>query len=221
MTEYIQKIKLQKGENWISINVKPYNNSIYNIFNYNNLNEGDTIRSKYKKVIFKNGKFKGNLKTIEGNTMYIIYLKKGFNLIIKGDKINKIKDIKLEKGENWFSYNSLKKTMIENIIQNPFDNDYIKYKNKKIIYKDNKWLNNNELKFFEPHKGYIIFLNSKQKFSLIENLIVPNKEALEDEVKEKFIDKKKSKIIYYIILGIIIMIIIYFIYKKFSMRKLQ
>ena len=192
MKEYIQKIKLEKGVNWISINVDPFNKSIYDIFNYSKLNEGDTIKSQYKKVIFRKGKFKGDLKILEGNNMYIIYVNKGFDLIIKGHKINKTKSIKLKKGENWFSYNSLKKTMIKNIIKNPLENDYIKYKNKKIIYKDDKWTNDNELKFFEPNKGYIIYSNSEQKFSLIENLIIPNKEAVEDEVKEDFSGKSNK-----------------------------
>ena len=47
----IQKIKLEKGENWISINVEPEKNKIYNIFKTNKFNEGDIVKSKTKQSV--------------------------------------------------------------------------------------------------------------------------------------------------------------------------
>lgn len=209
MKEIVQKFKLEKGENWISINVIPNDMSIYNIFNYDMLSDGDMIKSKTKKAVFKKGKFMGSLKKIEGNNMYIIIVKNKQELEIKGIKIPKSNIIKLEKGENWFCYNSEEKKQIKSLLKYISDNDYVMYKEHKTKFKNGEWVDSTLLQYFEPNKGYIIYLQNPIEYSL-EKYIKPK--VITEYYKTE--TKDKNNTIYYIIFGIIMLIIIYLFFKK-------
>lgn len=210
-----QKIVLHKGENWVSINVNPTISSIYKIFKGKPLSYGDIIKSKKHKAHYDNKKgWIGNLKTIEGDNMYIIHVKNPMEIILKGSVVTTKDNIELKVGKNWFNYTHNKKKEIYKILKNMMENDYIIYKKHKIYYKNGKWTQNEHLTHFEDDKGYIIYSQKESTHSLIS----PLPTTVQTEEREDFVTKSKHYTIYYIILAVVIIFILFLFFRKRSKK---
>ena len=213
----IQKINLEKGENWISINVIPDKKSIYSIFNTKKFNEGDIIKSKTQQSVLKNKNWVGNLKKIFGEQMYIILVKKATELNISGKEIPLNLKVKIHKGENWIAYNNIISNSISNVYKNVSENDYIIYKNNKIIYKNNDWVYNT-LFNFEPNKGYIIYSNNNTELNFYNTEKKENFKTYIIQKLKKTKDKSEDNNLnsYLLVpLFFILIIILCFVFKKF------
>ena len=210
-----QQINLEKGENWVSINVNLNINSIYKIFKNKPLSDGDLIKTKNNKVKYnKKEGWIGNLKTIEGGKMYIIYVSNPMTLLLKGTYIGRRGDIHLKMGENWINYNDTNKEIYK-VLKNASENDYVIHKKFRIYYKNGQWTQNDNLTHFEKGKGYIIY--SQKEFTHSLNINTPTiiSQMFETvEEKEDFILPEKNNTIYYIILCIIVIVLFLFFRSK-------
>ena len=214
-----QQINLEKGENWVSINVNLNINSIYKIFKNKPLSDGDLIKTKNNKVKYnKKEGWIGNLKTIEGGKMYIIYVSNPMTLLLKGTYIGRRGDIHLKMGENWINYNDTNKEIYK-VLKNASENDYVIHKKFRIYYKDGQWTQNDNLTHFEAGKGYIIY--SQKEFTHSLNINTPANSSQMFEVvdkKEDFILPEKNNTIYYIILCIIVIIVLFLFFRSKSKK---
>lgn len=150
-----QMFDLRKGWNWISLNVKPENESVNEVFN-SVADETNLLKSKLQVAYSDEDSLVGTLETAEVGVMYKINMDKDAVLNLIGSPIDPAKDsVSVKTGWNWIGFNSVSNMSLGAAFADldPVDGDLVKSQTDFAIYQDYEWVGT--LTSLNPGKGYM------------------------------------------------------------------
>lgn len=156
-----QSINLNKGWSWISVNVKLEDSLVENVMEPI-VENVMYVKSKTAYSVVENGKWHGNLSTINHSEMYKVQVDAETVLDVIGESAAN-EPITLNKGWTWIGYNS---SMIMSLGDafanaNSLDGDIVKSRDRFAIYDGYEWVGN--LTAMTPGCGYIYKSNDNKK----------------------------------------------------------
>lgn len=159
-----QVISLNKGWNWVSLNVTdPSFNDLNEVLKSLNAVSGDVI--KYQVGFAQastQGLWLGDLTSVDNEKMYMVKLSSGQSLIVVGEKVDGTQiPIAVDQGWNWIGYPLQSRLSVTEALSslNPQNGDIIKSQTLFAVY-DNLlgWFGS--LTDLEPGEGYLLSTNS-------------------------------------------------------------
>jgi len=164
---FFQVIPLNKGWNWISLNVSTSNMSREHIFQ-NILNSGTgnsiTVKSKTQTTQYSpTSGWNGNLSTLQLGAGYLVYLSNGPDTLrVVGLPSASTIVVPLVNNWNWIGYPRLNPETVDDVLQDltPVQGNILKSQFKFASYDAllDSWVGN--LNFFSPGLGYKLFLSN-------------------------------------------------------------
>ena len=154
-----QIIKINKGWNWISLNVLSADSNRFDkILNSLNSCDSDVIKSQVNhRIFFSTTNWQGSLPKIIPNDAYMIKSNVEDTLVIDGILANPtLRQINILQGWNWIGFNSIRNLALNQALGglNPINEDIIKGKNNFAIYDNNiGWIGS--LTTLKPGEGYL------------------------------------------------------------------
>ncbi len=150
-----QMFDLRKGWNWISLNVKPEDENINEVFN-SVADETNLLKSKLQVAYSDEDSLVGTLETAEVGVMYKINMDKDAVLNLIGSPIDPAKDsVSVKTGWNWIGFNSVSNMSLGAAFADlsPVDGDMVKSQTAFAMYEDFEWVGT--LTSLTPGKGYM------------------------------------------------------------------
>ena len=156
---FAQIIKINKGWNWISLNVLSADSNHFDrILNSLNSTNSDVIKSQVNHRIFSSTtSWQGSLPKIIPDHAYMIKSEVEDTLVVDGILANPtLRQISMLQGWNWIGFNSIRNLGLNQALGglNPINEDVIKGKNNFAIYDNNVgWIGS--LSTLKPGEGYL------------------------------------------------------------------
>ena len=150
-----QNLDLKKGWNWISLNVKPSNDSINAVFG-DIANKTNVLKSKTNFSQSNGDEFSGALKTVKIGSMYKVQMNTATDYQVAGDAIDASKEsVTIKSGWNWIGFNSTAIMSLNEAFAdlNPVDGDMVKGQSGFAYYEGYEWVGT--LNALTPGKGYM------------------------------------------------------------------
>ena len=150
-----QNLDLKKGWNWISLNVKPSNDSINAVFG-DIANKTNVLKSKTNFSQSNGDEFSGALKTVKIGSMYKVQMNTATDYQVAGDAIDASKEtVTIKSGWNWIGFNSTAIMSLNEAFAdlNPMDGDMVKGQSGFAYYEGYEWVGT--LNALTPGKGYM------------------------------------------------------------------
>lgn len=170
-----QPIELKAGWNWVSLNVKPSDNSVDGVFG-NVAAETNLLKSQ-SSVAYSDGQdFMGTLSSIEVGSMYKVNMMEDASLSVVGASLDLPNEVvKVANGWNWIGYN---RTSILSLNQalaglDPKSGDLIKGQSGFAYYEGYEWVGT--LTSLVPGRGYMYYstVDSVRTFTYPSASVVP------------------------------------------------
>ncbi|MBR2261063.1 MAG: T9SS type A sorting domain-containing protein, partial [Paludibacteraceae bacterium] len=150
-----QNLDLKKGWNWISLNVKPSNDSINAVFG-DIANKANILKSKTNFSQSNGKEFSGALKNVKIGSMYKAQMNTAINYQVAGNAIDASKEtVTIKSGWNWIGFNSTTTMSLNEAFAdlNPVDGDMVKGQSGFAYYEGYEWVGT--LTALNPGKGYM------------------------------------------------------------------
>ena len=150
-----QMFDLRKGWNWISLNVKPEDENINEVFN-SVADETNLLKSKLQVAYSDEDSLVGTLETAEIGVMYKINMDNDAVLSLVGSPVDPDKDsVSVKTGWNWIGFNSTSNMSLGTAFADldPVDGDMVKSQTAFAMYEDFEWVGT--LTSLTPGKGYM------------------------------------------------------------------
>lgn len=153
-------LPLKKGWNWISLNVKPFDNSVKGVFG-DIAPENNLVKSQLN-VAYSDGEdYMGSLSTISVGSMYKVNMMESSTLSVVGAALNLSEEkVIISKGWNWIGNNSTSILSLNQALAglNPVDGDLIKGQSGFAYYEGYEWVGT--LTSLVPGSGYMYYSQS-------------------------------------------------------------
>lgn len=152
-----QTIDLKAGWNWISLNVKPADNTVEEVFG-NVANETNLVKSQSSVAYSDGEEFMGTLSSVNVGSMYKTNMLEETSLSIVGQSLTLSKEkVTIAKGWNWMGYNCTSILSLNQALAglDPKDGDLVKGQTGFAYYEGYEWVGT--LTSLVPGAGYMYY----------------------------------------------------------------
>lgn len=157
-----QTIHLAQGWSWVSINVKPEDNSVATVMEPAAGNVS-YIKSKGEYALYENGEWHGLMSEIAHSRMYKIKTNSELTLDVVGNPLSSGDDtLAIYSGWTWIGYNASVIMSLDDAFTNlnPLENDMIKSRDGFAVFDGYEWIGT--LTSMQPGLGYVYRSNSEE-----------------------------------------------------------
>lgn len=150
-----QPLALNQGWNWISLNVKPSDNSVNGVFG-DVASSANVVKGKSSFSASDGQKFTGSLTTAGVGSMYKLNMDRADNLNVIGTAVDPATEkVTVNPGWNWIGFNSTVNMSLNDAFAglNPVDGDMVKGQSGFALYQGFEWVGT--LSSLTPGKGYM------------------------------------------------------------------
>ena len=157
-TAVTQTIALAAGTNWVSfyvdITLEDLQAALVNTLGTGN-NVSITIKSQTQNVRFRNGRWIGQLSTLDLAKMYTITVDEGCEIALEGTPVDaSALSVTISEGVNWIAFPFDQSMALTDFFGTfPVSNDVVKSQTNNSRYVNSRWIG--QLTTLEPDKGYI------------------------------------------------------------------
>lgn len=150
-----QPLALNQGWNWISLNVKPSDNSVNGVFG-DVASSANVVKGKSSFSASDGQKFTGSLTTAGVGSMYKLNMDRADNLNVIGTAVDPATEkVTVNPGWNWIGFNSTVNMSLNDAFAglSPVDGDMVKGQSGFALYQGFEWVGT--LSSLTPGKGYM------------------------------------------------------------------